>query len=299
MHMPTITGIIRRRILANFSVEPEVIARLLPAPFSPKIVNGRAVAGVCLIRLEQIRPLHTPAALGITSENAAHRIAVTWQDEEGIEREGVYVPRRDTDSLLNVLAGGRLFPGEHHRSDFEVSDDGDTVDLTMPARDGGTQVAIHAAAAPDLASSLFAAALCPRPKRKANALARVASAELQRRDAHAHHDVVEDARAEILACGAGAHHEREEVLLARVARPTGRGLAPLRERRVTVRRRLRRGGGQPRVERLRVLATPRGHEAPHVVVAHPATDDEHALVTKRRERAADREVGRRVEAGLE
>jgi len=156
MHMPTITGIIRRRILANFSVEPEVIARLLPAPFSPKIVNGRAVAGVCLIRLEQIRPLHTPAALGITSENAAHRIAVTWQDKEGIEREGVYIPRRDTDSLLNVLAGGRLFPGAHHRADFEVADDGDTVDLTMRARDGGTQVAIHAAAAPGLASSLFA-----------------------------------------------------------------------------------------------------------------------------------------------
>ena len=81
MRMPKIQGLIRRRLLVNFRVDPAVIQRLLPAPFRPKLHGGYAVAGVCLIRLENIRPKHVPNAFGISSENAAHRIAVTWEDE--------------------------------------------------------------------------------------------------------------------------------------------------------------------------------------------------------------------------
>ena len=54
--------------------------------------------------------------VGMTSENSAHRIAVEWDDEEGVVKEGVFVPRRDTDSRLVALAGGRIFPGMHHLS---------------------------------------------------------------------------------------------------------------------------------------------------------------------------------------
>jgi hypothetical protein len=46
----------------------------------------------------------------MSSENAAHRIAVDW-DEAGYHGTGVYIPRRDTPSRFNALAGGRLFPG--------------------------------------------------------------------------------------------------------------------------------------------------------------------------------------------
>jgi hypothetical protein len=47
MQLPVIEGMIRRRILANFSVDPAVVARLLPAPLRPKLARDRAVAGVC------------------------------------------------------------------------------------------------------------------------------------------------------------------------------------------------------------------------------------------------------------
>ena len=67
----TVTGVIDRRLLVNYRVEPVVIAELLPEPFRPQIVAGHAVAGICLIRLSQIRPVHTPAWIGWKSENAA------------------------------------------------------------------------------------------------------------------------------------------------------------------------------------------------------------------------------------
>ena len=55
MRLPTIQGLIRRRILANFRVDPEAVQRLIPARFTPKLHNGFAIAGICLIRLEEMR----------------------------------------------------------------------------------------------------------------------------------------------------------------------------------------------------------------------------------------------------
>ena len=77
MRLPVIRGLIRRRMLVNFRADPATVQRLLPAPFHPKLHAGQAIVGVCLIRLEQIRPAGLPPFLGIASENAAHRFAVT------------------------------------------------------------------------------------------------------------------------------------------------------------------------------------------------------------------------------
>lgn len=107
MQIPVIRGIIDRCILFNFRVEAHVLARQLPAPFRPKLVNGYGMAGVCLIRFRGIRPRFVPSFLGISSENAAHRIAVEW-DHDGETKKVVFIPRRDTSSRLNTLVGGRL-----------------------------------------------------------------------------------------------------------------------------------------------------------------------------------------------
>jgi Uncharacterized conserved protein (COG2071) len=117
--LPVIQGVIRRRLLVNFRVAPAVLQRQLPPRFRPKLHAGHGIAGICLIRLEAVRPSPVPALLGVSSENAAHRIAVVWEEDGGM-REGVFIPRRDTGSLLNHVAGGRLFPGEHNRARFRV-----------------------------------------------------------------------------------------------------------------------------------------------------------------------------------
>jgi len=149
MRVPVIAGVIRRRILVNFRVDPEVMASQLPAPLRPKLHGGAAMAGICLIRLEAIRPRGFPAWCGIASENAAHRVAVEWE-ENGVLREGVYIPRRDTGSWLNHLAGGRLFPGEHHLADFRVSTEGEGVDLEVKSRDGAVAIRLRGATAQSL-----------------------------------------------------------------------------------------------------------------------------------------------------
>ena len=117
--LPPICGCIDRRILVAVRVCPEVAAKIIPAPLQPRVVKGWNIAGVCIIRLGQMRARGLPAWLGTTSENAAHRFAVQWLDDGQI-RDGVYIPDRDTNSQLNHLVGGRLFPGVHHLANFQV-----------------------------------------------------------------------------------------------------------------------------------------------------------------------------------
>ena len=101
-HLPVIRGVIDRRILVNFRVDPGVAANLLPAPFRPRPVEGVALVGICLIHLNQIRARGLPALVCISSENAAHPIAVRW-DADSRLREGVFIFRRDTDSSKGVI----------------------------------------------------------------------------------------------------------------------------------------------------------------------------------------------------
>ena len=151
MQIPVIRGLIDRRILVNYRVDPEVLSRLLPAPFRPKLVNGAGMAGVCLIRLKNIRPRFLPSCLGISSENAAHRIAVEW-DQDGESKEGVFIPRRDTSSWLNTLLGGRLFPGVHQHAAFQVQEDDDRLRVELSSADRHTHLLVEGHVAHELPS---------------------------------------------------------------------------------------------------------------------------------------------------
>lgn len=142
MTLPSIRGLIARRILINYRVSPEVLVPLLPPPFRPRLVNGYGMAGICLIRLEQARPGWMPAVFGLTSENAAHRIAVEWE-RRGKQYEGVFIPRRDTSSRVNVLIGGRLFAGLHHHARFQVDERGGVIRVALDSDDGETHVLVE------------------------------------------------------------------------------------------------------------------------------------------------------------
>jgi hypothetical protein len=152
MRIPVIRGVIERRLLVNFRVDPDVLAATLPAPFRPKLACGYGMVGICLIRLAKVRPRGLPSWLGIGSENAAHRAAVEWDGGEG-----VYIRRRDTSSRLNSLAGGRIFPGVHHHARFSVNETAERISVALASDDGETSVAVSGRVANRLpAASVFA-----------------------------------------------------------------------------------------------------------------------------------------------
>lgn len=152
--LPRITGTIDRRILLNYRAPLSVVAELLPGPFEARSVNGFALIGVCLIRFKSLRPAFLPAAMGISSENAAHRISIVWSDDEGAHT-GVYVTRRDTNSALVKLTGGRVFPGVHGRATFDVEESSDHVAISI-ADSEGVLVRLSGKISDDFSSEVFA-----------------------------------------------------------------------------------------------------------------------------------------------
>ncbi|MCA9108800.1 MAG: DUF2071 domain-containing protein [Planctomycetaceae bacterium] len=143
MRIPVVKGIIDRRILVNYRVDADVMSRVLPAPFRPKLIGGYSIGGICLIRLKQVRPRFLPVPWGIGSENAAHRIAVEWE-ANGQTMEGVYIPRRDTDSRMNALVGGRVFPGVHHHAKFDVQETEKRLSVSIRSDDGVASMSVTA-----------------------------------------------------------------------------------------------------------------------------------------------------------
>lgn len=152
MKIPVIRGVIDRRILVNYRIDPAALATVLPEPLRPKLIRGVGIGGICLIRLKELRPRLVPGVLGVRSENAAHRIAVTLPTGG----EGVFIPRRDTTSRLNALVGGRLFPGRHHRSHFAVHEKDGSYALTLTDESHQTLLSVKARVASAFpASSVF------------------------------------------------------------------------------------------------------------------------------------------------
>lgn len=93
--------------------------------------------------------------MGVSSENAAHRFAVEW-DQGGQVYQGVYIPRRDASSRLNTLVGGRLFPGVHHHAQFQVNEREEHFSLDLDSDDRTTHVAVQGSIAAELpTNSIF------------------------------------------------------------------------------------------------------------------------------------------------
>lgn len=135
------SSVVERRLLVNYRVAPEAAASLVPPPMRPQLVGGWAVAGICLIRLGQLRPSRLPGWIGLRSENAAHRVAVEWDGPQG-RSTGVYISRRDSGSVINVLAGGRLFPGEHSLARFDVRETTQDLHVAFASHDESLSVSV-------------------------------------------------------------------------------------------------------------------------------------------------------------
>jgi len=147
--------LIERRLLVSYRIDPERAARLVPWPFRPQVVSGHAIGGVCFIRMSALRPARLPRATGLTTENAAHRFAVEWDDEHG-SHTGVYIPRRDTSSRITAALGNSIFPGAYHLASFSVTESADVIRIGVHSRDRTMTLSVTAASATALDSSLFA-----------------------------------------------------------------------------------------------------------------------------------------------
>jgi hypothetical protein len=60
------------------------------------------------------------------------------------ERNAVYIPRRDTDSTLNVLLAGKIFSWPHFPAHFNVDERDGNFSVEMHSKDADTRVSVGA-----------------------------------------------------------------------------------------------------------------------------------------------------------
>jgi len=121
---------IERRLLINYRVDPAIAQQWLPDGFRVQLVDGAALAGICLIRLARMAPPGVPGLLGWRGENAAQRVAVERNDNGHLSR-GVFITRRFSASRLAVALGGRLFPGVHTGATITSNESADRIAVTL------------------------------------------------------------------------------------------------------------------------------------------------------------------------
>lgn len=132
--MPALAATIERRLLVNYRVDPVIAQTMLPPTLRPQLIDGSAVAGICLLRLGALRPSWFTPEVGWRAENVAHRIAVEWDDATGLHN-GVYVPQRHSASWAAVAAGERVFPGVHTHAHFTVAESDARIRVAMTSHD--------------------------------------------------------------------------------------------------------------------------------------------------------------------
>lgn len=121
---------IERRLLINYRMDPVLAQEWLPDGFRVQLVDGAAVAGICMIRLARMTPSGVPGVLGWRGENAAQRVAVEWDDNGTLSR-GVFITRRFSASRLAVGLGGRLFPGVHTTAEISSDESDGRIAVTL------------------------------------------------------------------------------------------------------------------------------------------------------------------------
>lgn len=152
---PSARGKIDRRILINFSADPEFVRPLVPDQYGLQLANSRAVVGICLIRLKGMRPKFAPPVITLNSENIAHRIAVELSSSYGERSPGVYVPIRHTNSRITSTIGSRFFSGIYHLADFEIIEGGGNYHVKAQSKDKTMDISIDATITENFTSSLF------------------------------------------------------------------------------------------------------------------------------------------------
>ncbi len=103
------TGVLENTVLLNFRTDAEVLRRLLPSPFEPRLVDGYGLVGILLFTMKD---LSCEKTMGFSppSDHVLYRIAVSWK-KGGRTFHGMYLLRHEVNTRLPVRQRRRgLFP---------------------------------------------------------------------------------------------------------------------------------------------------------------------------------------------
>lgn len=128
--LPPVRALVKERIIFTYRLPPEHLKKLLPVPWlMPQLVDGSAIASVCVLRLSNIVPGQVPTFLGARSISTARRYGVLDQRNEG--SPAVFVTERTTSSVLGSFLTAVGFSARHQHLPTRIRRDGHSSLITL------------------------------------------------------------------------------------------------------------------------------------------------------------------------
>ena len=147
-------------MLVNFRCEPTTLSRILPKPFRPKLVKGWGMAGICLIRLGNVKPAFFPGDLGFNSENALASYVKVHDDPkaqaQAVEQKG--------DVKAAFASAAKTYKAEFH-SDYGYHAQMEPMNAVVRINEAGDKVEVwEGSQSPDTIRNDVASALGLKPE---------------------------------------------------------------------------------------------------------------------------------------
>ncbi len=138
-HPFPVTTVFTHCLLVNFRVDPDRLARALPAPLVPALEAGHAWLSVVIAQLRHMRPVGVPAPLGVSYNQVVYRAVVQCGPHRG-----VHFLRSDADSTLMTGLGNLMSFFRFHRADISIAAGRDAIEVAVTSPDGSGDLAVRA-----------------------------------------------------------------------------------------------------------------------------------------------------------
>lgn len=156
--IPPVRARLAERLIFNFRLPPEAMARLLPVPWlAPQIVNGFGIASFCLLDLRGITVAPLPTALGLPSVSCAPRFGVLDLSASP-PRPAVYVTERWTSSAFGSWFTSLGFSAQHPHAHATWRRTGGVTEVSIVSRKRGPVVSARVRAEDAFESAAFESA---------------------------------------------------------------------------------------------------------------------------------------------
>lgn len=123
--------------LLAYATPPESVRDLLPRGLELDVHEGRAFWNVVVSKVDKMRPLGAPRALGNSYVHVAYRLYAKARTREGT-LDGLHFVRSDVDHALMALVGNRMTDFRFHRADvsWREADEGRTLAVDVSGTKG-------------------------------------------------------------------------------------------------------------------------------------------------------------------
>lgn len=129
--IPPVRAQLAERLIFNFRLPPEALARFLPEPWLvPEVVGGFGIASFCMLDLRGITVAPLPTAIGLRSISCAPRFAV-MDHSTSPPRPAVYVTERWSSSAFGSWFTSLGFSAPHPYAPVSWKRSGEEVRVTV------------------------------------------------------------------------------------------------------------------------------------------------------------------------